>query len=404
MDIPAYPALSTAANAAVAKGIDLPAPFQSFRFAIPPGEARHFDGLGNRLYVATATGEIEISTDGTSFELWDTAMELDFGPNHFFRRVHLRNPGGDAVTGILYTGFAGIGDHRMHQVGETRLTLENQAGTAYENTAMLNDTGWKLIAPTVTGKREVWIAVERADGGDGPAPAAWWRANSSDDTRVPSHEIGLALDGITRLPFSDRIEVCTDDAGAGLARVRFWLVSFMDAGGDTAYGPPAPEETLLVPQMSAPNDYQGLAISATKSNEDDIYKLFDRDLSTEFVCGDIGQNWWGLSIGFGAQYNITRIAAKWNNVEVKNADYGPKYMRVLWSPDNVSWHYLVGEGGDGCGKAVALGQVIFAHSWESGQAPARALKFEVLRPWNRKAGASHFRLAALEIYTKDPVD
>jgi hypothetical protein len=402
MDLPQYPSLSPAANAALARGTDLPAPYQAFRFALAPGEAQCFDGLGNTVYVATATGELEISTsDGLDYKPWDTALGLTFARDHFYRRVWLRNPGGDAVTGILYTGFVTINDHRLHQVGETRLTLENQAGTAYESTALLAGTAWKPIAPAVTGRREVWLAVENAADPSAPAPAAWWRAGTQEDTRVPSHEIGLALDGITRLPLSDRVEVCTD-AAPGAARVRYWLISYMDAGDDAIFGPPAPDERLVIPKMAAPDDYQGLTLS-TNSNPADIWKLFDRDLSTEYICGNIGKSWWDLNIDLGAVTNITRLALVWNNTDVRDSASGPRYIRLLWSPDNASWPYAIGDNAGGaCNQAVALGQTIYTKSWETGQLPARWLKIQVLRPWNRSAGATGFRLAALELYTKDP--
>ncbi|OAM89868.1 discoidin domain-containing protein [Termitidicoccus mucosus] len=403
MDLPAYPSLSTAANEAIAQGVDLPAPFQSFRFRIEPGQSAHFDGLGNRAYVATATGEIEISTNGgVNYELWDTAMELDFGRDHFFRRVYLRNPGGDVVTGILYTGFAGIGDHRMHQVGETRLTLENQAGTGFENTTLLNDASWKTIAPSVTGKREVWIAAERADGAAGPVPVAYWRANSTENARVPSHEIGLALDGITRLPFSDKVEVCTN-ADPGTVRIRYWLVSFMDAGSDSQFGSPPPEETLLIPQMADASDTQGLVLSAN-SNEGDIWKLFDRDAATEYVCGNIGQKWFSLVIDLGELRNISRLALKWNSNDVKDADYAPHYIRFHHSANNSAWGTPIADNTAGlCTKPVALGQIIYSRPFADGEVMARWVKLEVLRPWNRGAGASYFRLAGMELYTKDPL-
>ncbi|MDR0901724.1 MAG: discoidin domain-containing protein [Opitutaceae bacterium] len=400
-----YPGLSSQANALLAAGAVNPAPFSAFKFTLLPGQNAPFDQVGNFAYIGRCNTELEIAFDDSlQFSPWDVALAADLGREHFFRRVTLKNPTAEIAEGVLYAGFITVSDHRQHVLGEQRVTMLDIAATTIENTFPLADTAWHTVAPVAAGKREVWLAVERTDGDPEGAPVrAFWRANSGDAAQVPSREIGLALDGITRLPFSDRIDISTNAAGAGAATVRCWIVSFVEAGSTALVVPPQPGENLLLPQMSGADDTQGIGLSAN-SNAGDLWKLFDRDLSTEYVCGNIGESWFTLNIDLGAVRNISRLAAKWNNTEVLNNGLSPHYIRFAQSADNANWSGIISNNTDGlCVKPVSLGQTIFAKEFADGLVSARYIQIQVLRPWNRKAGASYFRLAALELYTKDEI-
>jgi hypothetical protein len=191
-----------------------PAPLQSFRFNVEPGKSVPFDGYGDFACIAEASAPLEIAVDdNTNFSPWDTALPLEYNPPHHFRRIAIRNPGVETLTDLLFTGFARINDHRLHQLGEQKVSIEQLSTSVYENTVDLADTTWHTVAASTAQIREVWLAVERVDGDEEAViPRAWWRASFGPDNLAPSREIGLALDGITRLPFSGTIQVATNAA------------------------------------------------------------------------------------------------------------------------------------------------------------------------------------------------
>jgi len=402
-NVPNIPWLSPAANLALAQGDTLPAPMQGFVLRIEPGEVQHCDNYGNFYYVATADQPLEIAVnDGQNFFPWDAAMAVEMGREAAFRRISVKNVGQGRLVGMLYTGFAKITDHRLHQIGETKMTVTNQAGSVYENTFGLVDTAWHTLAAPWAGKREVWLAAERADGTTAPVKA-YWRANSGDGAQVPAREIGLALDGITRLPLSDRIDVSTSEA-PGVCRVRYWIVSFVDAGSE----PPGQNEQLIIPQLSSFEDFAANGLTATSTtNYGDLWKLFDRDIGSpagEYNCMASGDNWWSCTIGLGAQRSLSRLALKWNSFDLTYATKSPHFIRFYVSNDGANWNQLVSNNENGlCTYPAAPGQVIFTRAFMEDEAPARFVHLAVLRPWQHGAGAHDTRMAELELYTRQPL-
>lgn len=294
--------LSTGANIVYQNDTGRPPKMRAHRFTLRPGESLPFPGVGNFAYIAQADGPVEIAlNEDADFMPWDTALATNYNQGEVFPIVWLRTTGDAVVTGILYVGYkVSITDHRLHQLGELVVKLENQKTNGFSGAQLLEDANWRtLVAPT-GAKREVWLSVERKDGADAPV-RAWWSV-SGDHAKVPAREIGLALDGITRLPFSDRIDIATDADGAGVAVVRYIIVVHSAAGeGDLPYDP-APTEFLAIPPASGPADVAGIV--STNRNGGDIWKLHDEDIATMATADGGSLHVWETRYDFGEAHRI----------------------------------------------------------------------------------------------------
>jgi hypothetical protein len=297
-----------------------PAPFQAFRFNIEPGQHTVFDGYGDFAYISEANGPLEIAVDNnTNFFPWDTALALYYaapdaatGTPHYFRRISIKNAGTEMLTGVLYCGFrARVTDHRLHQLGEQKVSIEQLSTSVYENTVDLTDTAWHTVAASTAQIREVWLAVERVDGDEAAAlPRAWWRASFGPDSLSPSKEIGLALDGITRLPFSGTIQVGTNAANAagGQCRVRYWIVAKVPANqnAEIAGGADADEE-LVMPVLTSNTSAPGLSLGHWRCwTPDYLWHAFDGNPET----GIAGGTNWELWVHLPAPVEISRIIVR----------------------------------------------------------------------------------------------
>ncbi|OAM87579.1 discoidin domain-containing protein [Termitidicoccus mucosus] len=359
-----------------------PAPLQCFRFNIEPGRHASFDGYGDFAYIAAANGPLELAIDdNTNFFPWDIALALEYnklpvasGSRYYFRRIAVRNSGAEPLTGILYTGFVTINDHRLHETVKQDVQLASQASTAVEGTLELADEVWQLLVPGVEGRREVWLAAEKTD--DDPAPViAYWRANSYDNVKTPSREIGLALDGITRLPFSDQIDVSCAAASAGRCRIRYWVVTYVAAGlSEPIVGNAAQNEALILPAMNsdASANGDGIFIYGDKVKSGGTYQLFDRNPSSEVKFNNNG----GVAVDFGEAKTITRVILK-SMVAVSGTNTNanseaPATVQIYKSADGVVWEMI--DSGESI-RAVVNGQPVYSKFFGVGFVQARWLKF-----------------------------
>jgi hypothetical protein len=359
-----------------------PAPLQCFRFHIEPGKHDSFDGYGDFAYIASANGPLELAIDdSTNFFPWDIALALEYnklpvatGSRYYFRRIAVRNVGPEPLTGILYTGFVSINDHRLHETVKQDVQLASQASTAVEGTLALAGEGWETLVPGVEGRREVWLAAEKTDAD--PAPViAYWRANSYDEAKVPAREIGLALDGITRLPFSDQIDVSCDIASAGRCRIRYWVVSYVAAGlSEPIVGNAAQNEALIIPAMNSDSSANGdgIFIHGDKVKSGGAYQLFDRNPSTEVRFNNNG----GVAVDFGVSKTVSRVILRaLVGTSGRFTDLNgeaPATVQIYKSADGVIWEMI--DSGEPV-RAVVNGQPVYSKLFGFGFVQARWLKF-----------------------------
>lgn len=409
MALPRHPSLSEAANEALARGEYCTPRMKAFALNIPPGDWRPYDQIGNFAYFARASGSLEIAFDNsTDFMPWDVAMAINSGRNFFFRRISVRNPGDTILTGLLYMGEADIRDHRQHQLGEQRVTFGTQIVKGFESTLTLANADWVTLAASTPARREIWLSVERTDGGTGDVKA-YWRVNSLDAAKVPVREIGLALDGITRLPFSDRIDVSTDAAFAGIARIRYWIVTHITLDPGTETAPPDANERLVIPPTKSPADVAGIAYSNYDAMN--IWKLFDSDPATAARVNAWTYDHWGIPLNFGETIDLSRVELDWCAGD--DALNAPAVIQIYKSIDGNAWERVIGpEGGSmtaNCQKPSAPGQVIFSRSFAPDELKTRYLNIVVVRtfavieghrPYNRCA--SYAALGGIRVYTRQP--
>jgi len=385
----------------------MPPGVQSFIVDLAPRQFRHYDAIGNFVYVATTTAELEIAIDdGVSYMPWDAAMALNYSGGNSFRRISLRNPSDTRITGILYIG-AGVSvtDHRLHTMGDLRVNPLGQMTNAFEGTMQPDET-WQRIAGTIGSRREIWLAVERLDGVETDIPRAWWRSGSLDDAKTPPREIGMALDGITKLPFSTSVEVTTDAAGAGNIRIRYWIVSYVTEGANELPVTPDRQERLVIPPDTPLSELSQKVFSNRNTNL--VYKLFDDDPTTGANSFGSTMGAWVINVNLGETVPISRIQLVWGTDT--NLDYAPAVIQILKSPDAASWTSVFGPPWSAYPAANTTrptkpGDVIFNRTFFDGEVTTQWLQIVLRRSW-ATLGYGHeygdfIQLGSINIFRKD---